>query len=153
MSARARREREVTDVEEVSRAYADWHDKGSVVNGKRLTLMAEPTSVRPGDEVRVLHVFERTQPGGWLYVMGPKTPYGEYADGRLVTEPPPAADDPLAPAEYDGETLPSPDIDTNFEVTVYSFDEPGRHEIVWELGPLRSNTLTIDVVEPDDREG
>jgi len=142
----------VTDVEEVSRVYADWRDKGPIVDGKRLTLITAPTTCRPGDEVRVLHVFERTEPGGWLYVMGPKLPYGEYVDGRLVTEAPPADDDPLAPADYDGETAPSPDIDTNFEVTVYSFDEPGRHEIVWELGTLRSNALTIDVVEPKGRE-
>jgi hypothetical protein len=148
-----RREHEVVDVEEVGRAYEAWPDKGALVDGKRLTLLAEPTTTRPGEEVRVLHVFERTEPGDWLYVMGPKTPYGEYVDGRLATEAPPADDDPLAPADYDGLTLPSPDIDTNFEVTVYSFDEPGRHEIVWDLGKLRSNTLTIDVLEPEERQG
>jgi len=149
----SRREQEVVDVGEVTRRYEAWPDKGPVVDGKRLTLMADPTTVEPGEEARVLHVFERTEPGDWLYVMGPKTPYGEQVDGQLTTEAPPAGDDPLAPADYDGATLPSPGLDTNFELTVYSFDEPGRHEIVWELGALRSNTLTIDVVEPKGREG
>jgi len=116
-------------------------------------LMADATTVEPGEEARVLHVFERTEPGEWLYVMGPKTPYGELVDGRVATEAPPGDDDPLAPADYDGATLPSPGLDTNFEVTVYSFDAPGVHEIVWEVGELRSNTLTIDVVEPKEREG
>ena len=148
-----RREHEVVDVQDVSRIYESWPDKGAVDDGKRLTLMADQTTVGPGEEVRVLHVFERTEPGDWLYVMGPKTPYGEHVDGRLATEAPPDDDDPLAPADYDGATLPSPDIDTNFEVTVYSFDEPGRHEIVWDLGGLRSNTLAIDGREREDREG
>jgi hypothetical protein len=148
-----RREHEVVDVDDVIRTYEAWPDKGAVVNGKRLTLMAEPATIEPGEEARVLHVYERTEPGDWLYVMGPKTPYGEYVDGRLATEAPPADDDPLAPVDYDGATLPSPGIDTNFEVTVYSFDERGRHEIVWELGELRSNTLAIDVRGREDTEG
>jgi hypothetical protein len=149
----SRREPEVVDVLEVTRRYEAWPDKGPVVDGKRLTLMADATTVEPGEEARVLHVFERTEPGEWLYVMGPKTPYGELVDGRVATEAPPGDDDPLAPADYDGATLPSPGLDTNFEVTVYSFDAPGVHEIVWEVGELRSNTLTIDVVEPKEREG
>jgi hypothetical protein len=148
-----RREREAVDGEAVARVYEGWRDKGTVMDGKRLTLMAEATTAAAGEELRVLHVFERTEPGGRLYVMGPKVPYGEYVDGRLATEAPPHRRDPLVPAEYDGEVIPSPGIDTNFEVTVYSFDEPGAHEIVWDLGALRSNALIIDVVETDEREG
>jgi hypothetical protein len=148
-----RREHGVVDVADVTRRYEGWPEKGPLVNGRRLTLLADPTTIGTGEETRVLHVYERTEPGDWLYVMGPKTPYGEFVDGRLATEAPPADDDPLAPADYDGATLPSPGIDTNFEVTVYSFDEPGRHEIVWELGELRSNTLAIDVREREDQEG
>jgi hypothetical protein len=33
-----------------------------------------------------------------------------------------------------------------------AFEEPGRYEVVWDLGTLRSNMLTIDVLEREKGE-
>jgi hypothetical protein len=133
---------------DVREAYAAWPDKGPETGGRRLTLLAERTALRPGDTLEVAHVHEVTEFGESLYVMGPKPVYGELLDGEPVTPPVPADDDPLAPAEYDGRVLPGPGIDDNFETTSYAFDEPGRHELTWRIGELRSNTLTIEVASP-----
>ena len=130
---------------DVAEAYESWPDKGQLSDGRRLTLLAEQTTLAPGDTVRVAHVYELTQPGGSLYVMGPKPVYGEQLDGRPVTPAPPAGDDPLAPLDYDGRVLPSPGIDHNFETTSYKFNRPGEHELTWRIGELESNTLAIDV--------
>lgn len=130
------------DVREV---YERWSDKGPLSDGRRLTLLADETALSPGDTLRVAHVYELTEPGGELWVMGPKPVYGEELDGRPVTPAVPADDDPLAPLNYDGRVLPSPGIDTNFEMTTYDFDRPGVHELTWRIGELRSNTLRVEV--------
>lgn len=82
-----------------------------------------------------------------VYVAGPKEPKGEYVDGSLVTSALPEGEEALTPATYDGAVLPSPAIDYNYEITTYTFDKPGMHEIYWELGPLRSNVLKINIVD------
>jgi hypothetical protein len=71
--------------------------------------------------------------------MGPKAIYGEYVDGQLVTpaQPPPEI--------YDGLVVDSPDVDYNYDITSYRFSRPGHHQIYWQLGDLRSNTLDIEV--------
>lgn len=135
------------DAHEAVRLYESWPERGVPVDGRRLTIMADPTRVRPDQHVEVLHVIEIFEPGRQLYVMGPKRVYGEYVDGRLATEPPPAWEDPLVPLLYDGATLPSPGVDGNYEITSYSFADPGPHEIEWRLDGLRSNVLVIEVVE------
>lgn len=112
---------------------------------ERLTLTTAKTTYAPGEDIRILHVHEVGGPGLELYVMGPKTVYGEYVDGKLyslhATQP---------PEPYDGLVLPSPGVDTNFDTTVYRLP-PGEHTIVWRASMLSSstvltsNTLTIEV--------
>jgi len=135
------------DAHEAVRLYESWPERGEVVDGRRLTIMADPTRVPPEQRVEVLHVVEILEPGRELYIMGPKPVYGEYVDDRLATEPPPGGEDPLVPLLYDGATLPSPGVDGNYEITSYAFADPGRHEIQWRLDGLRSNVLVVEVVE------
>jgi hypothetical protein len=135
----------VTDVAE---AYAAWPDKGPLVDGRRLTILADPLRVEPGGTVRVAHVYEVTRPGEKLWVMGPKPVYGEELDGEPSTPDPPPGDHPLEPGTYDGVVLDSPGLDHNFEPTAYTFDGPGRHEIRWRVDDLVSNTLVVEVGEP-----
>lgn len=128
----------------VAREYEVRSEKGEIVDGKRLTIMAERSTYRIDEEVRVIHAFEATEPGVELYVMGPKPVYGEYVDGTLATDPAPEWDEPWIPAIYDGPVLDGPGVDFNYEIETYRFSEPGRHEIVWRLDPLVSNTLVIE---------
>lgn len=132
---------------DIREAYTAWLDKGPLVDGRRLTVLADATQLQPGETLRVAHVYEVTQPGGELYVMGPKPVYGESLDGRPATPVAPDGDDPLAPGEYDGRVIPSPGVDDNFEITSYTFRRPGRHELTWRVNDLVSNTLTVEVRE------
>jgi hypothetical protein len=125
----------------LSRAYPTAEVKGPIRDGRRLTIMARKKRYNVGEEVRVIHVLEIVEPGRQLLAMGPKPVYGEYVDDRLVTPEP--VDDPI----YDGLVLPSPDVDSHYEVTSYSFQDPGRHRIRWEHEGQSSNTLEIDVVD------
>lgn len=125
--------------------YPDWPDKGEIVDGRRITIMTAATTPAPDEEVRVAHVFEALEPGEDVYIMGPKPVYGEYVDGKLATETPQHPERPWTPAFYAGATLPSPAVDYSYEITSYRFAEPGEHTIVWDLGLLRSNRLTITV--------
>lgn len=126
--------------------YPDWPDKGEVVDRRRITIMTAATTAAPDEEVRVAHVFESLEPGEDVYIMGPKPVYGEYVDGKLATEVPQHPERPWTPAFYAGATLPSPAVDYSYEITSYRFAESGEHTIVWDLGVLRSNRLTITVV-------
>lgn len=125
--------------------YLDWPDKGEIVDGRRITIMTAATNPAPDEEVRVAHVFEALEPGEDVYIMGPKPVYGEYVDGELATEAPQHPERPWTPPFYAGATLPSPAVDASYEITTYRFAEPGEHTIVWDLGSLRSNRLTITV--------
>jgi hypothetical protein len=129
----------------VARDYPEFISKGQAVGGVRLTIMTTKTRYEIGEEVRVIHVLEATDPGHELYVMGPKTVYGEYVDNELATPPPPEADPPWQPQFYDGAVEPSPGLDYNYEITAYRFSQPGPHFVRWELGHLRSNLLEIEV--------
>jgi hypothetical protein len=128
----------------VARSYPHFAHKGSVTGGRRITLLTENTFRRIGDEVRVIHVVEFTEPGQRAYVMGPKLVYGEYVNDQLITAPVPAGD-PLVPMTYNGVTLPTPAVDYNFDITSYRFQVPGLYEIEWRLGSLHSNVLSIEV--------
>jgi hypothetical protein len=130
----------------LARGYPRWPAKGPVQGGRRLTIMTRKTSYQPGEAVRVIHVVEFTEPGHDAYIMGPKPVYGEYVDDQLATPPPPEGD-PLVPLDYDGATLPSPAVDYNYEITSYTFDQPGMHQIFWRLDTLQSNVLTLTVEE------
>ena len=129
----------------VAQKYPEWSDKGAVIDGTRLTIMTEKTSYQIGEEIHVIHVVDVTEPGRDVYIMGPKKVYGEYIDGELVSKPLPEGEDPLIPGLYDGAILASPAVDYNYEITYYTFDEPETHQIHWQLGALRSNTIVIEV--------
>jgi len=132
---------------DVAGRYRDCTDKGPVIDGRRLTILARKRAYQRGEQIRVVHVVETTRPGDVLYVAGPKPVHGEYVDGGLKTPLPAADADPLVPLDYDGPTIASPAVDYNYDVTTYVFAKPGVHEISWRLGDLASNTLTIEVTD------
>jgi hypothetical protein len=75
--------------------------------------------------------------------MGPKGIYGEYIDERR------ASYDSERPGAYDGRVLPSPNVDHNYETSVYDLPA-GVHTIQWKLKTLsgtylESNVLRIEV--------
>jgi hypothetical protein len=124
--------------------YDAWPDKGEVVDGRRLTIMTERRHYARDAPVRVIHVAEVVGRGMDVYVMGPKVVHGEEFDGRLATSALPPDEEPLVPNNYDGVTLPSPAIDSNYLVTVY-LPPSGTHRICWRLGRIVSNTLQIEI--------
>jgi hypothetical protein len=130
----------------VARSYPHWPDKGRLTEGRRVTVMTRKTDYGVNEEVRVIHVYEVIEPGHLVYVMGPKPVYGEYIDGQLATPAPPPGEDPFVPSDYDGRALPSPAVDYNYDITRYRFAEPGRHQICWQIGDLRSNALKLEVI-------
>lgn len=138
----------MVDRETILDCYKSWPAKGPLIEGRRLTLLVTKTVYGIGEEIPVLHVLEVTKPGCTLFVMGPKPVYGEYVDSGLATTVPPDGEDPFAPGLYDGRTTESPGIDCNFEVTVYSFEKAGRHEIFWDAGGLQSNVIMIEIAGP-----
>ncbi|MBN1316065.1 MAG: hypothetical protein JXA42_11370 [Anaerolineales bacterium] len=128
---------------QVAKQYPTVKNKGKVVGGRRITLMCAKDIFTVGETVRILHVLEVLEPGQDIYVMGPKAIYGEYVDGKLATA------EFLEEQVYDGRVLSSPGVDYNFDITTYSFSEPGRHEIYWQMGDLRSNNLELEIVPKD----
>jgi hypothetical protein len=129
-------------------SYREWSDKGDVIDGRRITILTGSLAYQVNEEVRIAHVMEATQPGHGVYVMGPKKVYGEYLNDVLQGEAlPDDQSDPFSPSEYDGRVLDSPATDFNYDVSVYSFVEPGDYEICWKPGKWRSNTLKIEVFE------
>ena len=134
--------------QKVARGYPQWPDKGPILDGKRITVMVKKKSYRVNEEIRILHVAEVTVPGREVFIMGPKLILGEQVDGKLVTEPHPEGCEPLNPPDcYNGRVLQSPALDYNYDITFYKFDRPGKHELQWVLGPLRSNILEVEVVK------
>ena len=131
----------------VAQSYPAAAVKGPLTDGRRLTLLTKKATYRVGEDIRVIHVVEITEPGHSVYVAGPKEIHGEYVDGHLATKALPRNQQALVPAMYDGPVLQSPAVDYNYEITEYSFKRSGLHEIYWELGPLRSNVLEIEVVQ------
>jgi hypothetical protein len=130
----------------VVRGYDAWSDKGETgADGRRLTIMTARRTYHVGEAVRVIHVFEATRAGTTLYLMGPKTVYGEHVDGQLASEAPPDWSDPFAPPTYNGRTLASPGVDHNYDVTSYLFKTPGCVRIQWQLGGLKSNVIELTV--------
>ncbi|NQT38692.1 MAG: biotin/lipoyl-binding protein, partial [Planctomycetes bacterium] len=130
----------------VAKGYVAFADKGKVHKGRRVTIMSAKRQYTVGEEVRVIHVLEAVEPGGEVFVMGPKTVFGEYIDGKDVTK------DLPKPAGYNGRVLNSPAVDYNYAITEYTFDKPGEHTIQWKAaGPfdgegLVSNVLNLVVV-------
>ena len=81
-------------------------------------------------------------------MMGPKQIINETINGRLQGEELLSEiGDAFVPEEYDGRVLDSPATDYNFDLTRYTFAEPGLYNICWQPGKWKSNTLGIEVVE------
>lgn len=127
----------------VAKGYPTVGRKGSLVRGRRITIMCRKNVYHVGEEVRVIHVLEVVEPGQDIFTMGPKAVCGEYVDGRAMTP-----DIRGESQVYDGRVLKSPGVDYNYDITTYTFDTPGRHRIQWQMGELRSNTLELEVVTP-----
>ena len=104
---------------------------------------------RMGEPVRVLQIFEAVEPGKSVHLMGPKKVYDEYVDGKLVTSKGPGKD------RYRGIVADRPIADFNYEITTYTFTEPGVHTIQWKGGGasaqgclgLESNIIKLEVVK------
>lgn len=62
--------------------YPGYENKGAVTDGMRVTLLSENRAYQINEPVRVIHVFEATEPGIDVHIMGPKSAHGEL--GRLV---------------------------------------------------------------------
>jgi hypothetical protein len=130
----------------LAKGYPVFTDKGPARNGIRLTIMTAKLEVNVNEEVRVIHVLETFEPGHEVYVMGPKTVFEEYVDGKLATEK------YTGPGVYDGAVMKSPWADYNYEISSYRFGTPGRHTIQWKGGDpsgesvgMESNILAITV--------
>jgi hypothetical protein len=131
--------------QQIARGYPFQEDKGEVMDGRRMTIMAAPGPYHAGDEIRIIHVVEAPEPGWLVYVMGPKQVFGECIDGILVTDPVPGWEDPFVPECYDGAVLESPAVDYNYDITSHVLSEPGIHEIRWIMDGWGSNVLLIEV--------
>ncbi|MFZ0829176.1 MAG: hypothetical protein WAO02_17320 [Verrucomicrobiia bacterium] len=134
----------------LARTYNRFQDKGVLLAGQRITIMTHKTQYRTGEPIRVLHVLEAVKQGIEVYVMGPKMIYDEYVDGKLVS--------PKGPGDgsYDGPVVSSPTADFNYDITTYTFSEPGEHTIQWKGGgyrprqgslELESNIIKLEIVK------
>lgn len=128
----------------VVRSYPKSTARGPLIGGMRMTLLTEKTRVARGEEVRVIHVLEIEAAGKDLFVMGPKPVAGEHLDGNLVTPRVPIVG-AFTTEVYDGMVVRSPGVDTNYDVTRYTFANAGVHTLEWRDGVQRSNTLCIEV--------
>ncbi len=126
---------------EVAQGYPTINNRGSVLEGRRISIMCRKNSYCVGEEVRIIHVLDVLDPGQKIFIMGPKAVCEEYVDNRAVT-----ADICVEEHLYDGRVLNSPGVDYNYDITTYIFDTPGNHEIYWKIGELRSNTLKLKIV-------
>lgn len=133
------------DDQAVVQRYPEFTDKGPVIDGYRLTVLFRLTTSPSGEMVRVFHVCESMSADRPLYVMGPKPVLGEYIDDQLASDPSPSGGNPLSPSSYNGRVVPGPGIDTNYGVTEYRFDQPGRHSIQWRMPPYLSNVAWVEV--------
>jgi len=130
----------------VAKSYPEWPDKGQVVDGRRITIMTKKLAYPVNEKVRIIHVLEAPVPGYKVYVMGPKRIFNEYVNGQVQGDEMTLNEtDAFSPAEYDGRVLGSPATDFNFEITSYSFADPGVYEIAWQPGKWKSNILRIEV--------
>ena len=145
-----RQEQRIVDApaedQSVAKSYPSWPSKGALSGGMRITLLTKKTRYALGEQIRVIHVFEAPGPGIDVYVMGPKFVHGESVDGAAVSSAPEVKTYPWL-GIYDGAVLKSPAVDYNYDITTYRFSEPGTHVLSWQLGPLRSNPITIEIGE------
>jgi hypothetical protein len=105
------------------------------------------TTYKVGEEIRVIHIAEVTEPGHLVYVMGLKPVHGEYVNGQLVTEASGKDEDPLAPQFYDGATVASPAVDITTILQLIFSRPPDAIRLAGRLALssptcLRSKSLT-----------
>ena len=62
---------------DVAQAYAEWPDKGPVIDGRRITIMTSKLEYSVNEEVRIIDVLEAPASGYRVYVMGPKRVFNE----------------------------------------------------------------------------
>ena len=127
----------------LGRTYHSFKDKGPIVAGQRITILTKTNDYKVGEQIRVLHVLEAVKPGIEVYVMGPKTIYNEFVDGKLTSEKGPGA------AVYDGAVMKGPWADFNYNISTYTFTQAGQHTIQWKGGghPIQGDLgLTSNVV-------
>ncbi len=128
--------------------YHAFNDKGVLVRGQRVTILAKKAQYTVGEAIRVLHVLEAVAPDIKVYNMGPKTIYDEYVDGKLATVKGPGSE------RYRGSVVDRPIADFNYEITTYTFSNPGIHTIQWKGGGhpiqgslgLESNVFKLEIV-------
>jgi hypothetical protein len=132
----------------LAKTYHTFKDKGALIEGQRITIMTDKTQYKTGEPVRVLHILESVKNGTEVYVMGPKTIYDEYVDGKLVNKKGPGNEG------YDGMVIKRAMADFNYDITTYIFSEPGEHTIQWKgaghpmqgsLG-LESNIIRLKII-------
>ncbi len=134
---------------ELAKTYHAFKDKGPLIGGQRISILTKKTEYKVGEPVRVLHVLEAVMPGIIVYVMGPKTIYDEYVDGKLVTKKGPGNE------PYNGAVVDRPIADFNYEITTYTFTESGHHTVQWKGGGhpiqgslgLESNVITLQIIK------
>lgn len=132
----------------LAKTYHAFKDKGALAGGQRITIMTHSTRYRVGEPVRVLHILEAVEAAKHVHLMGPKTVYDEYVDGKLVTPNGPGRD------PYHGIVADRPIADFNYQITSYTFAEPGMHTIQWRGGGasvqgalgLESNLIRLEIV-------
>ncbi len=133
----------------LAKTYREFKNKGPLVVGQRITIMTHHARCRMGEPLRVLHILEAVEPGKSVHLMGPKKVYDEYVDGKLVTSKGPGAE------PYNGMVADRPIADFNYEITTYTFTEPGVHTIQWKGGGasaqgslgLESNIIKLEVLK------
>jgi|GEM_PF-1019474 len=130
----------------VAKSYPLHYEKGPWTDSTRITILSLKSTYEVGEDIRVIHVVESIKTDYELYIMGPKTIYGEHVDGELASPAVPQDfDDPLIPSIYNGAVETCPAVDYNYDITIYSFDTPGEHTIQWDLGDMKSNVLKVTV--------
>ncbi len=130
----------------LAKTYPTWKDKGALVDGHRITIMTRTTTLKIGEEARVIHVHEIPVEGETLFPMGPKPVRGELLDGKLGSAVSLSDPNPFVPDLYDGVTMPSPGADYSWDITRYKFVAPGKHTVQWKPGKYASNILVLTVV-------
>jgi len=131
----------------LARTYKSFSEKGPLKDGQRITILTAKNLYKVGEEIRILHILEATTPGIKVWVMGPKIIYGEFIDGELVSGRGPN------PSTYDGLVRESPVADFNYDITRYTFQQPGKHTIQWKGGGheiqgslgLESNVIQLTI--------
>src|SRR5262249_43971758 len=132
---------------QLARTYPQFPNKGTIIEGRRITVMTEREEYKIDEVVRVIHVLEAIDGARSVYVMGPKPISDEYVDGTRATPP------SSHRASYDGVVIPGPAVDFNYDITQYTFHRAGRHTIEWRgggadiegLSGLRSNVIRLSI--------